>query len=101
MGVQESQESQESYDEKMRRLGKSYWHNPVVVRRADNSEKFGLHPSKSCSKLIKKQYSSEQNKSKVECFASFTFGALNKELISDYVSRNPQPKEWKAKVRVS
>ena len=95
-----TQESKESYDEKMRRIGKDYWRNPTVVRQPDHSEKFGLHPSKSCSKLAKKQYSSEQNKSKVECFASYTFGILNKTLIDSYESRFPQPKEWKPKARI-
>ncbi len=92
--------AQESYDEKTRRIGKNYWRNRVVVGQTDNSEKFGLHPSQSCSTLIKKRYSSEQHKSKVECFASYTFGSLNKALIASYESLYPQPKEWKQKVRV-
>jgi len=92
--------TEDSYDEKMRRIGKDYWHKPVVGRKADNSEKFGLYLSEGCSKLVKKRYSSEQNKSKVECFASCTFGSLNKALIDSYESRYPQRQEWKPKVRI-
>jgi len=91
-------DDQESHAEQTRRIGKDYWQNNAVSRRADNSEKLGFYPSENRSRQDKKRQS-KQEKSHAECFASHTFRSFNKELINDYESRHPQPKEWKGRSR--
>jgi len=86
----------DSRDQQMQRIGNAYWHNTTIATPTYNPEKLAFHSSESRLGLSKKRRF-KQIKSDIECFASFTFGSFNRELIYSYESRNPQPKEWKTK----
>ncbi len=87
---------QENYNERTRRIGKDYWHKQAIVTRVNNSEKVGSYSSENCSELVKRRLP-KQDKSDHECFASYTFKSFNKDTISAYEIRHPQPKEWRGK----
>jgi hypothetical protein len=89
---------QGNHDEIARHMGKNYWQNGSVVKPQDNSEKLGSHYCETNPKPSKKRRS-KQDKSDVECFASHTFKSFNRDVLKNYESRNPQPKEWKREER--